>query len=124
MEIFSLASNVCLIPRRCLVAVSRNGGSELSSLFPCLTSAQLLPSTVQHVVPSMDVMVYAGQTPGAVVSCVAAGVSASLNSCGNSYTALREQLQASAALCETHQRLQVDGLDCSGSAATSAAGSS
>lgn len=51
----------------------------------------------------------AGRSSGAVVSCVATGVSASLTSCGNSCSALREQLQASAALCET-QRLQIDGL--------------
>ena len=108
-KVFSLASNICLIPQRCLVAVARNGGPGLSSLVPCLTPAQLPPSPVQHVVPAMDVMVNAGRTSGAVVSCVATGVSASLTSCGNSCSALREQLQASAALCET-QRLQIDDL--------------
>ena len=108
-KVFSLASNTCVIPRQCLTAVARNGGPEFSSLVPCLTPAQLLPSPVQHVVPSTNCTVSAGRTPGAVDSCVATGVSASLTSCGNSCSALREQLQASAALCES-QRLQIDGL--------------
>ena len=103
-KVFSLGSELCLIPRRCLVAVARDGGPEFASTSRVLTVAQCQPTANLHVLES-DVSQSLVAPSTAVSSSPAAGASMD----EELLAACRAELREKSALCE-EQQAQIESL--------------